>query len=120
MWHDLIYFSTNATIDPSQSPVLENTLYGPVPAGSGYWQTNVLRLPATQDGQYELSLLVDGWNEVLESQTNNNRIVVPITLHILPPDLAPLTIQRAQYHYLTAQTNSANRLCGDKQRTWSR
>jgi hypothetical protein len=91
-WHDMLYLSTNADFDPTWPPLVVNNVRGPIARGGTYWQTNVVSIPVTTDGSYHMSLVVDGWNELLEAQTNNNRIEVPVTLHILPPDLALLQL----------------------------
>jgi subtilase family serine protease len=91
-WNDMLYLSTNTNFDPTQPPLVVNNVRGPLARGGTYWQTNVVSVPVTTDGVYHMSLVVDGWNELFESQTNNNRTEVPVTFHILPPDLALLEL----------------------------
>jgi subtilase family serine protease len=92
-WNDYLFLSTNAVLDSQDYLAGSSFEQGPVAPGTTYWRTNLIRLPITQDGTYYLILQADQSDSLYELQTNNNQIVLPITFHILPPDLAPLTIQ---------------------------
>jgi subtilase family serine protease len=92
-WSDLLYLSTNATFDLEDYSVTFGSEQGPVPPGGVYWRTNTVQLPVTQDGTYYLVLVADQWNALFEANTNNNQIALPITVHVLPPDLAPLGVK---------------------------
>ncbi|HZR20448.1 MAG TPA: CARDB domain-containing protein [Verrucomicrobiae bacterium] len=92
-WSDLLYLSTNATFEPGDYSVTFGSEQGPVPPGGFYWRTNSVQLPVTQDGTYYLVLVADQWNNLFEANTNNNQIALPITVHVLPPDLAPLAVK---------------------------
>ena len=65
-----------------------------MPASTGsYWRTNSIQLPVLQSGTYYLIFTTDLYNNLLESNTGNNKLTVPITLNITPPDLAPIAFQ---------------------------
>ncbi len=91
-WYDELYLSTSNSPDGG-THLLTQSETGPVPSGGSYWRTNSVQLPITQSGAYYLVFRTDINNAVLEARTNNNVMVVPITLTITPPDLAPVVFQ---------------------------
>jgi CARDB len=92
-WNDVVYFSTNSSLDPSATQILFNSESGSVPVSSTYWRTNNLRLPVTQGGTYYLFFRTDSDNSLHEADTNNNVTVASITVNVQPPDLAALDLQ---------------------------
>ena len=90
-WLDFVFVSTN-TAGGAQGSGTGFSVWGPVPAGGTYWQTNTIRLPAVQDGTYFLTLASDYYSNLYESDRSNNVISVPVAVHILPPDLAPVSL----------------------------
>ncbi len=89
-WSDVFYLITNSVLDPQGIWAGQVQTHGPVDSGTMYWHTNILRLPAYQDGLVELKLQVDGgYYTVYEADEENNSLTVPITFHLGPsPDLA--------------------------------
>jgi subtilase family serine protease len=91
-WYDFVFFGTN------EAAALQNSLFsfyqnGPVPPGATYWQTNTVRLPAVQDGTYYFVVESDFYSNLYESDRSNNLVSMPVTVHILPPDLSPIALQ---------------------------
>jgi len=69
-----------------------------IPPGGSYWRTHFVRLPGVESGDYFLIFVANESSlyygtGVAESDPNNNVAVLPITLDIRPPDLAPLGFQ---------------------------
>ena len=93
-WSDAIYFSTNSVWDSSATS-LNNSSYevGPIDASNSYWRTNILRVPITQSGTYYFFLKVDAFNTLLESNEENNQLMVAVSFIVQPPDLVPLVDQ---------------------------
>ncbi len=91
-WSEALLFSVNSTMD-SPSYLFSSYFDGVMAPGAKYWQTNTVRLPAVQDGTYYLAFQADPSGWLFESDRSNNILVVPITVHILPPDLSPIALQ---------------------------
>jgi hypothetical protein len=88
-WSDAFYLITNSILDPQGMWAGQVQTHGPVNSGTIYWHTNIVRLPAYQDGLVELKLQVDSSFSVYETNEENNSLTVPITFHLAPsPDLA--------------------------------
>jgi subtilase family serine protease len=87
---------------------------GPIPAGGSYWRTNLLSLPVTQSGTYYLVLKTDDQGNLLESDQNNNVVIVPVSFQLSLSDLAPLALQAPQvltnsaYPFVTLVTGVTN------------
>ena len=92
-WTDFLILSTNDVYDSMDYVLTTSYENQPVAPGTTYWRTNLVRFPITKDGTYYVIFQADLGDALNESQTNNNQMVVPITFHILPPDLAPLTVE---------------------------
>jgi subtilase family serine protease len=92
-WDDQVYFSTNPVLDASALQLANSYQYGPLLPGGVYWQTNSVQLPGVSSGTYYLIFQTDLFDNLLETDTNNNVIVAPITLNITPADLRPLIFQ---------------------------
>lgn len=91
-WFDQLFLSTN--ISPAAGvSVLSGTESGPIAPGGSYWRTNIATLPITQSGTYYLIFQTDTGNNLYETSTNNNTLVLPILLTITPPDLVPVASQ---------------------------
>jgi large repetitive protein len=92
-WSDTVYLSTNAVRDGTERYAGQWVETNALPAGSGYWRANQAQLPVTQSGAYYLIFETDTWNDLAESNLSNNVVSQPITVHINPPDLAPVALQ---------------------------
>jgi subtilase family serine protease len=92
LWLDQLFLSTSNS--PDGGTLLGSyPELGPVPPGGTYWRSNSVQLPVTQSGLNYLVFKANANNTVLESTTNNNTFIVPITLTITPPDLAPVAFE---------------------------
>jgi subtilase family serine protease len=92
-WSDALYFSRNATLDASDPLIGSQSESGPVNAGQSYWRTNTFRVPAVTSTNGYLIFKTDTYNALFESNETNNTLAVPISVHILPPDLMPVAFQ---------------------------
>jgi subtilase family serine protease len=92
-WSDYVYLSTDTNIDSQDTAFGFGSLFSPVPPGGTYLQTNTFHLPVTQDGTYYFIAKVDQYQNLYESDRSNNVVIQPVTVHILPPDLAPIALQ---------------------------
>jgi subtilase family serine protease len=92
-WSDRVYLSTNSVLDNTATYLGDTSEPGPLPAGSSYWRTNQLRLPVVQSGTYYVFFTTDADRRLYESDFANNTVSAPVTLTILPPDLAVLGLQ---------------------------
>ena len=92
-WSDVLYLSTNRDLDNNAVAIDFAAETGPVPAGGSYWRTNLLQLPVVQSGSYFLTLKANDAGYLFESNVTNNSLSIPLTFTILPPDLAPLTLE---------------------------
>ena len=88
--HDGFYVSTKATWDTTAIAIGAMDFSGTVPAGAGYTHTNVAYLEAGAPGNYWLLLRANDLGLVVESDTSNNTLAVPVSL--AAPDLVPLSI----------------------------
>jgi subtilase family serine protease len=91
-WYDSVFFGTNEAA-ALQTGGFSFYQYGPVPPGALYWQTNTVRLPVVQDGTYYFVVESDIYSNLYESDRSNNVVSMPVTVHILPPDLSPIALQ---------------------------
>jgi subtilase family serine protease len=91
-WQDRLYFSSKATLDSTATAIYTSSEWNSVPPGTAYWRTNVARAPVTSSGTYYFILTTDADNSLYESNFVNNTLAVPVTLHIDPPDLAPVLL----------------------------
>ncbi|MCX6926765.1 MAG: hypothetical protein NT154_26705, partial [Verrucomicrobia bacterium] len=89
---DILYLSTQPALDSSATYISTYFEYSSLAAGESYWRTNQVQLPLIQSGQYYLILKTDYYNNVAESDENNNELAVPIHITIQPPDLAPVAL----------------------------
>lgn len=88
-WYDEFYLATAA--QPSGLlPVGTFRWNQPLGPGESAWATNTLKLPVAESGTYYLVVHVNRNQDVFESCFTNNEFWVPITLHLQPPDLAPV------------------------------
>jgi len=71
-WSDGIYVSTRPVLDDTATRVTTEWEPGPVPAGSGYWRTNTVVLPALTNGTYYLFVRTDSQASLIESDEDNN------------------------------------------------
>jgi subtilase family serine protease len=92
-WTDQFWLSTNALPNGTETFLTSLEHYDPLGPAQSYWLTNSIRVPVTSSGSYFLIFKTDPFNEVYESNTNNNFVVVPIAFTIQPPDLAPVALQ---------------------------
>ena len=76
---DQIYLSTDPVLDGADVGVSCVPYSPPLPAGESYWQTNLVRLPLTQSGDYYLILRTDDYGYLQEVDHNNNVLTVPLT-----------------------------------------
>ena len=89
-WDDGLYLSTNAILDANAVRIalfVETDLVNP---GEVYWQTNQVQVPVFESGVYYLILSVNTYGALFETNTSNNKLTVPVTFIIQPPDLAPI------------------------------
>ena len=93
VWADQLWLSTNATPDGTETLLASLGHQDPLGPAQSYWVTNSIRVPITSSGSYFLIFNSDPFNQVYESNTNNNFMVVPIAFTIQPPDLAPIALQ---------------------------
>jgi len=89
-WTDRLYFSANDFLDSTAVVVATGSETGPVPAGGAYWHTTNMRLPAVEAGIYYFIFAVNADAALYESDTNNNQLVVALTLAPQYADLMPL------------------------------
>src|SRR5262249_39801995 len=87
IWQDALYISSRPVFDYSATAVTGGAESGPLDIGGTYWRTNTRPLPVTQNGKYYLFFQTDVGDTLYESDTNNNQVVLPITVNILRPDL---------------------------------
>jgi PKD repeat protein len=87
---DMVYLSTNAAWNPGAAMVGSGNFSGTLASGESYRATNAVYLPSWPPGNYHLLLRADAGNLVVESNSSNNFVSVPIS--IAAPDLAPLRV----------------------------
>ncbi len=92
-WADALFWSTNAYRDGTEQQLGYFAVTNKLEPGVCYWVTNRVRLPAIQSGRYYLILQTDPYDNLLESDTNNNTLAVPMDFQATPPDLAPVFFQ---------------------------
>ena len=93
VWADQLWLSTNAAPDGTETLLTSLGRQDPLGPAQSYWVTNSIRVPVTSSGNYFFFLKTDPYNEVYESNTNNNFAVMPVAFTIQPPDLAPIALQ---------------------------
>ncbi len=91
-WSDMVYFSTNGVVNGNATPICYGLPNVPVRPGEFYTATNSGRIPVSKSGAGYFIFKTDPSNSAYESDTNNNDLIVPVTLNILPPDLRPVEI----------------------------
>ncbi len=91
-WLDSVFLSSNATLDSSDREIYSTWEYGPVAAGAGYWRTNTVQIPTSSSGDYFLFFVTDSRSQTIDSDRNNNRLMVPIHLSINEADLVPVVL----------------------------
>jgi hypothetical protein len=91
-WEDEIYLSSHAQLDSTAISLASSFESQTVPSGGSYARTQVARVPITQDGDYFFIFQTDGYNSLFETNTNNNTQVIPVTFHVDPPDLVPVSL----------------------------
>ncbi|HYG33368.1 MAG TPA: CARDB domain-containing protein [Clostridia bacterium] len=92
-WTDLVYLSPDTKLDTEDQYVGTLVNWGPLTPGESVWRTNAVMLPIAESGKYYLLLQANAQNWLLESETNNNLLAVPITVAIQAPDLMPVVVQ---------------------------
>jgi subtilase family serine protease len=92
-WTDRVHSSTDPVLD--EGDYLSGSFHqdGPLAVGGCYWVSNTVRVAAPQSGTYYLILETDWGNDLHESDPNNNLLVVPVSITVLPPDLTPISFQ---------------------------
>ena len=85
-WYDAVYISSNAVWDAEASIVSYSSGSRTLAAGTNYSVTNTLSLPDWPPGSYHLILRANEGALVVESNTANNTLTIPIT--VAAPDLA--------------------------------
>lgn len=88
-WLTMFFSSTDDILDDGDYPAGAFQHTDLLEKGGVYRMTNLVRLSATQSGVYYLFVQVVS---SLDSDTDNNIIVVPITVTVIPPDLTPIAI----------------------------
>jgi hypothetical protein len=103
-WYDTISISTNgAASGIISSQAFWNYFWNSpgVPTGGTYDETDSVSLPE-QSGTYWLIFQANANGYIYEADTNNNTMVasVPVTVsyQVVPPDLAPLSVEAASNH----------------------
>jgi hypothetical protein len=89
-WTDRLYWSVCDFLDSSAILVASSSETGPVPIGGAYWRTSQMRIPAVETGTYYLILAANADAALYESDTNNNQLVVALTLLPQRADLKPM------------------------------
>jgi hypothetical protein len=94
--NDMLYLSRSTNlVDAMQVGHWVET--NSIPPGASYWRTNRVQFPVIEGGNYFLILVANGsslyGSGLAESDLSNNMAVLPITLDIRLPDLAPLGFQ---------------------------
>jgi subtilase family serine protease len=89
---DALYLSSQPVLNDSATYVSSFYEYSSPAAGESYWRTNQLQLPLIQSGQYYLIFKTDYYNDVAESDENNNVLVVPFAFNSTPADLVPVQL----------------------------
>jgi hypothetical protein len=90
-WEDSVRFSTNLTLDPIGTKLGSWPAPTPIPAGAGYWRTNMVSAPVRKDGTYYFLFKTDSADTLLESNETNNQTVLPVSFIVQPIDLMPMT-----------------------------
>jgi subtilase family serine protease len=123
-WLDSIFLSPNAILDVSDREIYSTWENGPVAAGAGYWRTNTVQIPTSSSGDYFLFFVTDSHSQAVDSDRNNNRLMVPIHLLINESDLVPLvldmplSITGAPNPTITIVWAVTNQGAGDAQGYW--
>lgn len=94
-WVDAVFVSTNSYRDGTEQQVDYRVFTNKLESVGSYWVTNRVRLPIIQTGNYYLIVETMTDERLLESDTNNNTIAVPLLFQATPPDLAPVLFQAA-------------------------
>ena len=89
---DALYLSSQPVLDDSATYVSSVFEYSSLAVGESYWRTNLVQLPLIQSGQYYLIFKTDYYNEVAESDENNNLLAVPFAFNSTPADLIPVQL----------------------------
>jgi PKD repeat protein len=93
-FYDGFYLSTNAVWDWTATPIGGAFSSGTLPQGTGYTQTGLAAVPAWAPGHYWLLLRANDGGFIVESDTSNNTLALPVSLSA--PDLVPVSIQAPQ------------------------
>ena len=123
---DAVYLSTTPTLqDPYQAPLATWPRSEPILPGTGYLQTNTVRVPVSSSGTYYLIFGTDAYQMAYESDESNNTIAVPVTFYLsAPPDLSllsavvPRTITGAGNPPVTLAWHVANQGFGPSAGSW--
>lgn len=94
-WEDRIVLSTDQTLSDDDRPLDGFRQWGPVPADGGTYQHSLtIPLPySLPSGHYYLLLRVDDYNDLSETNEDNNVVLGPeITVTALPVDLVGATL----------------------------
>ena len=79
-WTDYIYFSEDNVFDNSDTLLTSGSSQTPLASGADYTTTQSVTLPQGQIGDRYLIFRTDQFNEQLETDENNNTVIVPITI----------------------------------------
>jgi len=98
-WQDMVYFSSNAFIDATASPIAFNLQDTNLPPHGSYQSTNDFMCPSVPPGTYYFILLTDAGDQVYESAEDNNTLATPVVVVGLTnaPDLAPISLKAPSY-----------------------
>src|ERR1035437_1606497 len=89
---DTLFLSSQPVLNGSATYLSSFDEYSSPAAGESYWRTNQFQLPLIQSGQYYLIFKTDYYNDVAESDENNNVLVVPFAFNSTPADLVPVQL----------------------------
>ncbi|HWI60124.1 MAG TPA: hypothetical protein VNZ22_23060, partial [Bacillota bacterium] len=92
-WWDQVFLSTKAELDGTELSIGEWQETDSVPAGGSYWRTNTVQLPETASGSFYLLFQTEARHDLAESAYSNNVAVVPVSIQVPAPDLAPVLWQ---------------------------
>lgn len=79
-WEDRVYIASSSAYDNTAFYLGRFKQTASVAAGNSYTATVNAPLSGKLSGNYYLILRVDNWNDVAESNNNNNQKVIPITI----------------------------------------
>jgi hypothetical protein len=87
-WYDQVYFSATNVLDGTEVSVRWSAGPNALAPQGAYWRTNTVQLPVVNDGAYYLLLKANSEGRISESDYSNNVVAVPVSVHMISPDLA--------------------------------